>query len=88
VRSTGTSLSRRFMQQTTQLKETAGILQSTLSTVEADVGEGSASTKRALTEAASQLETTAQLGRLDQRDAPTTSSVRENAFLEPFLHCK
>ena len=56
------------MQQTTQLKKTAHLLQTALA-AERDDTDGGA-TKRALSEAATQLETTAQL---DTTGAPPTT---------------
>ena len=56
------------MQQTARLKKTAHLLHATLS-AEADGTDGGA-TKRALSEAATQLETTAQL---DTTGAPPTT---------------
>ena len=87
----GISLSRRFMQQTTQLKETASLLQSTITTMQEGAdGAASNSPIAALSQGATQLESTAQLGRMDTKDHVTTRTdpaamwrkVQEAGFAE------
>lgn len=74
VRVAGTGLSRRFMQQTAQLKKTAQMLQTALAT-EAEEGD-SAVTKRALSKVAVQLETTAQLDCIAAPPTPTDPEAK------------